>query len=61
MTATLKQLREHLDVLIKQSGEDTVCRSWIYTDNNVFTLNKYGEWIEDRRDIRYRNKVLLNR
>tara|TARA_B100000035_G_scaffold304319_1_gene303906 strand:+ start:732 stop:860 length:129 start_codon:yes stop_codon:yes gene_type:complete len=42
MSNSLAEFRERVDKLIEQHGEDATCAGWIYTQEDVFTINKYG-------------------
>ena len=49
MSNSLAEFRERVDKLIEQHGEDATCAGWIYTQEDVFTINKYGdeEYVHD--------------
>ena len=43
MNYTLKQLRDRVDQLIANQGEDADCGAWIYTKEDCFLTDKNGE------------------
>ena len=50
MNYTLKQLRDRVDQLIANQGEDANCAAWIYTKNDCHLKDEDGE-------IDYNNNV----
>ena len=46
MNYTLKQLQERVNNLIKEQGEDAYCGAWIYTKNDCYLKDSYGEFDE---------------
>ena len=58
MNYTLKQLRDRVDQLIENQGEDAHCAAWIYTKEDCFLNDENG-------DLDYNNTVedpiLVNR
>ena len=46
MNYTLKQLQERVNNLIKEQGEDAHCGAWIYTKNDCYLKDNYGEFDE---------------
>ena len=42
MSYTLKELQQHIDTLIEQQGEDSVCAAWIYTGEDVYKYSPDG-------------------
>ena len=43
MNRTLQQLKESVDRLIKQQGADASCAAFIFTKEDLFTINDDGE------------------
>ena len=41
--ATLSQLRDRLDALIAQQGEDAPCAYWIYSKEDAYILDEENE------------------
>ena len=50
MNYTLKQLRDRVNTLIEQQGEDAECGAWIFTKNDCHLKDEDGE-------IDYNNNV----
>ena len=50
MNYTLKELRDRVDKLIKDQGEDAHCGAWIYTKNECHLKDEDG-------NIDYKNNV----
>ena len=50
MNYTLKQLRDRVNTLIEQQGEDAYCGAWIYTKHDCHLKDEDGE-------IDYNNNV----
>ena len=46
MNYTLKQLQQRVNNLIKEQGEDAYCAAWIYTKNDCYLKDNYGEFDE---------------
>ena len=42
--ATLSQLRDRLNSLIAQQGEDAPCAYWIYTKEDAYVIDEDGEY-----------------
>ena len=42
--ATLSQLRDRLNSLIAQQGEDAPCAYWIYTKEDAYIIDEDGEY-----------------
>lgn len=53
---TLKQLKERVNSLIEQQGEDAPVAWWIYTNEDVFTIDEEGN--EQYKPIEVCEKVL---
>ena len=53
---TLKQLKERVNSLIEQQGEDAPVAWWIYTNEDVFTFDEEGN--EQYEPIEVCEKVL---
>jgi hypothetical protein len=53
---TLKQLKERVNSLIEQQGEDAPVAWWIYTNEDVFTFDEEGN--EQYEPIEVCGKVL---
>ena len=53
---TLKQLKERVNSLIEQQGEDAPVAWWIYTNEDVFTIDDEGN--EQYKPIEVCEKVL---
>ena len=53
---TLKQLKERVHSLIEQQGEDAPVAWWIYTNEDVFTIDDEGN--EQYKPIEVCEKVL---
>ena len=47
MNYTLKQLRDRVDQLIKNQGEDADCAAWIYTKEDCHLKDENGEFDYD--------------
>ena len=47
MNYTLKQLRDRVDQLIKNQGEDADCAAWIYTKEDCHLKDEDGEFDYD--------------
>ena len=47
MNYTLKQLRDRVDQLIKNQGEDAHCGAWIYTKEDCHLKDEDGEFDYD--------------
>ena len=47
MNYTLKQLRDRVDQLIKNQGEDADCGAWIYTKEDCHLKDNDGEFDYD--------------
>ena len=47
MNYTLKQLRDRVDQLIKNQGEDADCAAWIYTKEDCHLKDQDGEFDYD--------------
>ena len=43
MNYTLKELRDRVDQLIANQGEDADCGAWIYTKEDCFLTDKNGD------------------
>lgn len=56
MNYTLKQLKERVNSLIEQQGEDAPVAWWIYTNEDVFTFDEEGN--EQYEPIEVCEKVL---
>ena len=46
MNYTLKQLQQRVNNLIEEQGEDAYCAAWIYTKNDCYLKDNYGEFDE---------------
>ena len=46
MNYTLKELQQRVNNLIKEQGEDAHCGAWIYTKNDCYLKDSYGEFDE---------------
>ena len=46
MNYTLKELQQRVNNLIKEQGEDAYCAAWIYTKNDCYLKDNYGEFDE---------------
>ena len=46
MNYTLKELQQRVNNLIKEQGEDAYCGAWIYTKNDCYLKDNYGEFDE---------------
>lgn len=46
MTYTLKELQQHLQMIINGQGEDTPCAAWIYTPWGLCELSNGDDDIE---------------
>ena len=46
MNYTLKELQQRVNNLIKEQGEDAHCGAWIYTKNDCYLKDNYGEFDE---------------
>ena len=46
MNYTLKELQQRVNNLIKEQGEDAYCGAWIYTKNDCYLTDSYGEFDE---------------
>ena len=46
MNYTLKELQQRVNNLIKEQGEDAYCGAWIYTKNDCYLTDNYGEFDE---------------
>ena len=53
---TLKKLKERVNSLIEQQGEDSPVAWWIYTNEDVFTIDEEGN--EQYEPIEVCEKVL---
>ena len=42
--ATLSQLRDRLNSLIAQQGEDAPCAYWVYTKEDAYVIDENGEY-----------------
>ena len=58
MNRTLSQLKETVDRLIEQQGADASCAAFIFTEEDVFTMDENGN--EVYYDEETTNKVLRN-
>ena len=58
MNRTLQQLKETVDRLIEQQGPDASCAAFIFTKEDVFTMDENGEEVYYSEEIT--NKVLRN-
>jgi hypothetical protein len=58
MNRTLSQLKESVERLIEQQGADASCAAFIFTKEDVFSMNDEGE--EVYFDEETTNKVLCN-
>jgi hypothetical protein len=58
MNRTLQQLKESVDRLIEQQGENASCAAYIFTKEDVFTMDENGN--EVYLDEEITNKVLRN-
>ena len=58
MNRTLQQLKETVDRLIEHLGEDASCAAFIFTEEDVFTMDENGEEVYYSEEIT--NKVLRN-
>ena len=58
MNRTLQQLKETVDRLIEQQGADASCAAYIFTKEDVFTMDENGEQVY--YDEETTNKVLRN-
>ena len=56
MNRTLQQLKETVDRLIEHLGEDASCAAYIFTKEDVFTMDENGD--EVYYDEETTNKVL---
>ena len=56
MNRTLQQLKETVDRLIEQQGSDASCAAYIFTKEDVFTMDENGD--EVYYDEETTNKVL---
>jgi hypothetical protein len=56
MNRTLSQLKETVDRLIEQQGENASCAAFIFTKEDVFVMNDIGEQVYFDEEIT--NKVL---
>ena len=45
MNYTLKQLRDRVDQLIENQGEDAHCGAWIYTKEDCHLKDEDGEFV----------------
>ena len=46
MNYTLKELQQRVNKLIENQGEDAYCAAWIYTKNDCYLKDNYGEFDE---------------
>ena len=46
MNYTLKELQQRVNNLIEEQGEDAYCGAWIYTKNDCYLKDNYGEFDE---------------
>ena len=44
MNYTLKQLQNKVNQMIDQQGEDAHCAAWIYTKEDIYRVDKDGEF-----------------
>ena len=58
MNRTLSQLKESVERLIEQQGENASCAAFIFTKEDVFTMDENGEEVYYSEEIT--NKVLRN-
>ena len=58
MNRTLQQLKESVERLIEQQGENASCAALIFTKEDVFTMDENGEEVYYSEEIT--NKVLRN-
>ena len=58
MNRTLSQLKETVDRLIEQQGAEASCAAFIFTKEDVFTMDENGEEVYYSEEIT--NKVLRN-
>jgi hypothetical protein len=56
MNRTLQQLKESVDRLIEQQGAEASCAAFIFTKEDVFTMDENGEEVYCSEEIT--NKVL---
>jgi transcriptional/translational regulatory protein YebC/TACO1 len=56
MNRTLSQLKESVERLIEQQGENASCAAYIFTKEDVFVMNDDGEEVYFDEEIT--NKVL---
>ncbi len=55
---TLKDLKESIDLHIKDQGENALCSAWIYTKHDVIFCDEDGDLV--MHDPKTRNHVLRN-
>ncbi len=58
MARTLQQLKESVDRLIQQQGEDAPVAAFIFTGEDVFVMDNNGDQVTQPREIA--EKVLNN-
>ena len=58
MARTLQQLKESVDRLIQQQGEDAPVAAFIFTGEDVFVMDDNGDQVTQPREIA--EKVLNN-
>lgn len=51
MSRTLSQLKQSVDRLIEQQGEDAPVAAFIFTNEDVFVMNDDGEQVRQSREI----------
>jgi hypothetical protein len=51
MHRTLKQVKESIQRLIDQQGEDAPAAAWIFTNEDVFVMDDDGEQVIQPRNI----------
>ena len=64
MNYTLKQLRDRVDQLIANQGEDAHCGAWIYTKEDCHLKDENGEFDYDNEDDGHRvveDPLIVNR
>jgi hypothetical protein len=58
MNYTLQQLKDRVNTLIEQQGEDAHCAAWIYTKEDCHLKDEDGEFDYDNH---HEDPLLLNR
>ena len=61
MNYSLSELKDRVNKLIEQQGEDAQCAAWIYTREDVFEIDEKGDEVYyHEKDIDLVNDVLAD-